>query len=156
MRKFFDNLVERTCFVLVIALAVIVFVQVFNRYVLKTPLAWSEELAMLIFQWVTFLGAAIGVRRMSHFGIDLLVERLSEKARRRIEILIPIFIGIVAITMITEGYKVFDLTRRQYYTTMDFSRAWAYAAIPVSGALMILYLVEVWIRSGKKRKEGKS
>ena len=156
MKKFFDALVERTCFVLVIALVVIVFVQVFNRYVLKTPLAWSEELAMLVFQWVTFLGAAIGVKRMSHFGIDLLVERLSEKARHRIEMLIPIFIAIVAVTMITEGYKLFDLTRRQYYTTMDFSRAWAYAAIPISGFLMIIYLVEGRIRSWKQKKEGKS
>jgi TRAP-type C4-dicarboxylate transport system permease small subunit len=93
---------------------------------------------------------------MSHFGIDLLVERFSEKARHRIEMLIPIFIGIVAVTMVTEGYKVFDLTRRQFYTTMDFSRAWAYAAIPVSGVLMIIYLVEGRIRSWKEKKEERS
>jgi TRAP-type C4-dicarboxylate transport system permease small subunit len=61
VKKFFGNIVEVTAATLVVALAIIVFLQVFNRFVLKTPLAWSEELAMLLFQWVSFLGAAIGV-----------------------------------------------------------------------------------------------
>ena len=74
---------------MVVALAVVVFLQVFNRFVLKAPLAWSEDLAMLLFQWVAFLGAAIGVRRMRHFGIELVVKKLPEKVHRRIELIIP-------------------------------------------------------------------
>jgi TRAP-type C4-dicarboxylate transport system permease small subunit len=70
MKKFLSNIAEWIAAILVVALAVVVFVQVFNRYVLKTPLAWSEDLAMLLFQWVAFLGAAIGVKRMRHFGIE--------------------------------------------------------------------------------------
>ena len=69
MKRFFSNIVEWIAAVMVVALAVIVFLQVFNRFVLKAPLAWSEDLAMLLFQWVAFLGAAIGVKRMRHFGI---------------------------------------------------------------------------------------
>ncbi len=153
MSKFLKNSVEHLCFILVIVLAAVVFFQVFNRFILKAPLAWTEELAMLLFQWVVFLGAAIGVKRMSHFGIDLLVEKFSEKTRRRMEIIIPLSIAVIALTLIIEGFKLLKLTQFQGYTTMPFSHAWATAAMPISGLLMILYLIRNQIKAWKK-KEG--
>ena len=152
MKKLLGRIVEDVCFVLVIALAVVVFIQVFNRFILKAPMAWSEELAMLLFQWVVFLGAAVGVKRMSHFGIDLLVEKLSDKTRRRIEVIIPLSIGAIALTLITEGIQLLKLTQYQGYTTMPFSHAWATAAMPVSGVLMILYLIQNQVKDWRKRE----
>jgi TRAP-type C4-dicarboxylate transport system permease small subunit len=154
VRKFFSNIVEWVAASLVVALAVIVFLQVFNRFVLKTPLAWSEDLAMLLFQWVSFLGAAIGVKRMRHFGIELVVRKLSEKARRRVELLVPLIIGIVAITMITEGMKLIDVNRSRIYSTMDLSYVWAFLAIPVSGCLILLYLVWHEVRRWRGGEKG--
>src|SRR5512137_1402597 len=116
---------------MVVALAVIVFLQVFNRFVLKAPLAWSEDLAMLLFQWVAFLGAAVGVKRIRHFGIELVVKRMSARARRGIELLVPFIMGVVAVTLITEGYTLIQLNRNRTYSSMDLSYIWAYLPIPV-------------------------
>ena len=154
MKKFLNRFVEDVCFFLVILLATVVFFQVFNRFILKAPLAWTEELAMLLFQWVVFLGAAVGVKRMSHFGIDLLVEKLHEKARRRVEIITPLSIAAIALTLIIEGIQLLKLTQFQGYTTMPFSHAWATAAMPVSGVLMILYLVRHQVKERREKKGG--
>jgi TRAP-type C4-dicarboxylate transport system permease small subunit len=149
VRKFFSNIVEWIAAVMVVALAVVVFLQVFNRFVLKAPLAWSEDLAMLLFQWVAFLGAAIGVRRMRHFGIELVVKKLPEKVHRRIELIIPVIMGIVALNMITEGIKLIGFNKNRVYSSMNLTYTWTYLAIPVSGCLMILYLV--WHEVGRWR-----
>jgi TRAP-type C4-dicarboxylate transport system permease small subunit len=154
MKKFFGNIVEGTAAALVVALAIVVFLQVFNRFVLKTPLAWSEELAMLLFQWVAFLGAAIGVKRWRHFGIELVVKLLPEKTRHRIELLIPLIMGVVALMMITEGIKLLSFNKNRFYSTMNLSYIWPYLAIPVSGCLMILYLIWQEVQRWKKSKEG--
>jgi len=154
MKKFLNRFVEDVCFFLVILLATVVFFQVFNRFILKAPLAWTEELAMLLFQWVVFLGAAVGVKRMSHFGIDLFVEKLPEKARRRVEIITPLSIAAIALTLIIEGIQLLKLTQFQGYTTMPFSHAWATAAMPVSGVLMILYLVRHQVKERREKKGG--
>jgi TRAP-type C4-dicarboxylate transport system permease small subunit len=127
---------------LVVALAIVVFLQVFNRFVLKAPLAWSEDLAMLLFQWVAFLGAAVGVKRVRHFGIELVVKRMSVGARHWIEILVPFIMGIVAVTMITEGYTLIQLNRNRIYSSMDLSYIFAYLPIPISGVLMIVFLIQ--------------
>jgi len=154
MKKLFGNIVDWTAAVMVVALAIIVFVQVFNRFVLKAPLAWSEDLAMLLFQWVTFLGAAIGVKRMRHFGIELIVKQLPGKIHRVIEILVPLIMGVVALTMITEGIKLIGFNKNRIYASMNLTYTWAYLAIPVSGGLMILHLVWYEIRQWKKKEEG--
>ncbi len=154
VKKLLSNVVEWTAAVMVVALAIIVFVQVFNRFVLKAPLAWSEDLAMLLFQWVTFLGAAIGVKRMRHFGIELVVKRLPEKAHRVIELLVPLIMGVVALTMITEGVKLIGFNKNRIYASMNLTYTWAYLAIPVSGGLMVLYLVWYEIHQWRKKGEG--
>lgn len=154
MKKFFGNIVEGTAAILVVALAVIVFLQVFNRFVLKTPLAWSEELAMLLFQWVSFLGAAIGVKRWRHFGIELVVKMLPERMRRGVELIVPIIVGMVALIMITEGIALLSFNRNRFYSSMDLSYVWPYLAIPVSGCLMIFYLIGQEIQRWKKKEGG--
>jgi TRAP-type C4-dicarboxylate transport system permease small subunit len=154
MKRFFSNIVEWIAAVMVVALAVIVFLQVFNRFVLKAPLAWSEDLAMLLFQWVAFLGAAIGVKRMRHFGIELVVKKLPERIHLKIERIIPIFIGVVALTMITEGIQLIGFNKNRIYSSMDLSYIWAYLPIPVSGCLMILYLVWHEVHRWKAKQEG--
>lgn len=154
MKKFLSNIVEWIAAILVVALAVVVFVQVFNRYVLKTPLAWSEDLAMLLFQWVAFLGAAIGVKRMRHFGIELVVKQMPERIRHRIELLVPISIGIVALIMITEGIDLLSFNRYRIYSSMDLPYIWAYVPIPVSGCLIIFYLILHEVHRWKNREEG--
>ncbi len=141
MKRFLGNIVEWASMAFVVALAVVVFLQVFNRFVLKAPLAWSEDLAMLLFQWVVFLGAAVGVRRLRHFGIDLMVKKLPARMHRTIDLIVPFIVGIVALTMITEGLHLLTFNRARIYATMDLSYLWAYLPIPVSGCLMILYLI---------------
>jgi len=155
MKRFLGNIVEWASMGFVVALAVVVFLQVFNRFVLKAPLAWSEDLAMLLFQWVVFLGAAIGVRRLRHFGIDLVVKKLPARMRRTLDLIVPFIVGIVALTMITEGLHLLTFNRARIYATMNLSYLWAYLPIPVSGCLMILYLilqeVQRWKEQGSHR-----
>lgn len=145
MKKLVDRLIEAVSAVMVVALAVIVFVQVFNRFVLQTPLAWSEDLAMLLFQWVVFLGAALGVSRMRHFGIELLVRQLPERMRHRVELLTPMVMAIVAAVMIIQGWAIMGINRNRTFSTMDLSYTWAFLPIPLSGVLILFYLIQVEI-----------
>jgi TRAP-type C4-dicarboxylate transport system permease small subunit len=143
--------------ILVVSLAVIVFLQVFNRFILKAPLAWSEDLAMLLFQWVAFLGAAVGVKRTRHFGIELVVKRMSAETRYWIEIAFtPLVVGVVAVVMIVQGYNLLQFNYNRIYSSMDLSYIWAYLPIPISGILILIFLIQQEIQrlKGRKAKRG--
>lgn len=146
MNRLLDRLIEAACAITVVALTVIVSLQVFNRFVLKTPLAWSEDLAMLLFQWVVFLGAALGVKRVRHFGIELVVRRFPERVRHRVELLTPAVMAIVALVMIVQGWTLLTFNRTRTFPTMDLTYTWAFLPIPLAGVLILIYLVQLEIR----------
>ena len=152
LKKAFDNLIEGVCAILMVALAVVVFIQVFNRFVLQTPLAWSEDLAMLLYQWVVFVGAALGVKRLRHFGIELAVRQFPERLRHRVELLTPIVMAVVAVVMIIQGWAILGLNRNRIYSTMDLSYTWAFLPIPLSGVLIIVYLIQIEVERWRHAK----
>ena len=64
------------------ALAAIVFLQFFTRYVLNDSVAWTEEIARYGLIWVTFIGAVMVTRRNSHIAVALLPNLLPAWAGR--------------------------------------------------------------------------
>jgi TRAP-type transport system small permease protein len=48
----------------------------------------------------------------------------------------------LALLLIVEGWKLARFAAPQMSTVLDISRFWFYLAIPVGGALMLLYLPE--------------
>src|SRR5262245_13306058 len=54
------------------ALAFIVFLQFFTRYVLNDSLAWTEEIARYGLMWVVFIGGIMVTRRNTHIAVELL------------------------------------------------------------------------------------
>ena len=63
-------------------LAVVVFYQVFTRYVLNDAAGWTEEIARYLLIAVTFLGGAMAVRRSTHIQVDFVYRFLPRAAGR--------------------------------------------------------------------------
>ena len=59
------------------AMVVLVFGNVFMRYVFNSGFTISEELSRWLFVWMTFLGAVVALRENGHLGTDFLVGRLN-------------------------------------------------------------------------------
>src|SRR6187399_2955103 len=59
-------------FVLFWALAFIVFLQFFTRYILNDSLSWTEEIARYGLMWLAFIGGAVVTRKKAHIAVELL------------------------------------------------------------------------------------
>ena len=69
-------------------LAVVVFYQVFTRYVLNDAAGWTEEIARYLLIAVTFLGGAMAVRRNTHIQVDFVYRFLPRAAGRVLSLLV--------------------------------------------------------------------
>jgi tripartite ATP-independent transporter DctM subunit len=54
---------------------------VVSRYVFRSPLTWSDELASILFLWLAMLGAVIALRRGEHMRLTAIVNRLPQRWR---------------------------------------------------------------------------
>ena len=57
------TLIESVAAALVLAEIVVLFAGVMARYVFHAPLVWSDELASILFLWLSMLGAVLALRR---------------------------------------------------------------------------------------------
>lgn len=145
LHRAFGNLVEGILLAMMVVLCVDVFLGVFSRYVLVRTFTWYDEVARLLFVWIVFLGAAVGVKRSAHFRLHLVVDRFPPTLQRA-----TVIFGILAVMgfgwiLIQQGWKLVELGRFQQTPVMGLSKQYVYASVPVGGALIILYsLLHLW------------
>jgi len=133
--------VEWVCLVLMAVLSADLMLGVFSRYVLASTFTWYDEIARACFVWVVFLGAAVGVKRGAHFRLHLLVDRFSPRLRLGAAVFGWLVVIAFSLALLQQGWAFAELGWAQQMPVMGISKAWIYAAMPVGGALMILYSV---------------
>ena len=78
--------------VLFVAIIVLTITQVFCRFVLDSPLVWSEELSRLLFVWMTMFGAPVLTYQRAHLAIPELARSLPEKAQGWLDLLLSLIV----------------------------------------------------------------
>ncbi|MDH7483560.1 MAG: TRAP transporter small permease [Spirochaetales bacterium] len=63
-------------------MAVIAFINVINRYFFKQSFAFTEEITVSLFVWITLLGISIAFRRGSNLKMTNLFDKFGPQAKR--------------------------------------------------------------------------
>jgi len=134
-------IVERVLIALSALIAVVVFLQVVFRYLLRQPLFWSEELPRYLLIWMSFLAAALAQKSEAHINITLALAPLPPAWRRAVRILTNlIFLAFLAV-LVYSGALVVGITASHRSTALQIPMAAVYLALPVGAVLMSIYLV---------------
>jgi TRAP-type transport system small permease protein len=127
---------------LLAAMVILIGSQVAARYLVGMPLYWSEELARHLMIWLFFLGAVIALRRGAHLSIDLLPESLPPPAALVMRGLVLVILGTFLAMMTWFGWDLAQRTMVQRASALHYPMGYVYAALPVSGFLMLLVTLE--------------
>lgn len=142
----FGFALESVAGALLAGVVVVSVLQVFCRYFLNQALAWPDEVGRFLFVWLTWLGAAAGLRRGVHVRLTVLVDRFTAGARRSAEL------GVTALVMALLGAllygtpAVLGATGSTTFTALPFSTVYQYWAAPVGCVIMLAYLVRDLVR----------
>ena len=140
-----SQIVEGLLLVMMVVLCFDVFLGVFSRYVMARTFTWYDEIARLLFVWIVFLGAAVGVRRSAHFRLHLVLDRFPPGIRRVAHVVGVLVLMGFGLLMIQQGWKLVELGQFQRTPVMGLSKRYVYASVPAGGALIILYsLPHLW------------
>jgi TRAP-type C4-dicarboxylate transport system permease small subunit len=138
-------IIDWICLGLMSVLVVDVFLGVFSRYVLHATFQWYYEVARLCFVWMVFLGAATAVRRGAHFRLHLLIDRFGPRLRHVTDLVVALLVLVFGSILVAGGVAMYPVARRQVTDSLELSMLWFYGALPIGGALMILFsLPQLW------------
>jgi TRAP-type C4-dicarboxylate transport system permease small subunit len=129
------------------ALAVVLFATLFGvvlaqigfRYLLGSPLVWSEELARYIFVWVCFLGWLMALARNDHIVITMVRDRLGAAGRTAVLVLAEVASIVLVAVLLWQGWALAVRNLTVTTVTLPFPFAVVYAIVPVAAAVIILF-----------------
>ena len=131
---------------LLVAVAVVVLLQVLMRYLFAYPNPWSEEVSRFCFIWLSLLGASLAVEHRAHFRFDQVTGKLAPRTKRAVETGARAVVLIFALLLVGTGIALMDLTMAERSPALNLPVALVYAAVPVSGALMVIHMLAGWVR----------
>ena len=114
----------------------------FTRFVLRHPSSFTEELARFLLIWVGLLGASYASGKKLHLAIEVLVDRLGEKARAGAEVIIQSLVFLFAfLVMVIGGIRLVTITLAlsQISAALRIKLGYVYLVIPLSGLLIMYY-----------------
>ena len=153
MYKLLDRIEKALDAVLVfmmIVMAGAVVLQVTSRYVFNNPTSWSEELARYLFVWITFLGAAVVIRKRRHVDVTVLTDRLPPGAAKVVYLVSDVAVLFMLGALTWAGAGLAIMAHRQLSAAMDLPMSLAYSAMPVGTGLMFVFLVATMIWEWKE------
>ena len=157
MKRILDVVMEGLKKILVVLLSVftvIVMMQVIARYVLNSPLTWSEQVARYLFIWMIMLGTSLAFRMKIHIAFDMVLNRFPPLLKRIVQF------GNVALVAIFSCYwfvKSMDLVMRSTRTIaagIEIPMNFIYVAQPVGAALLFLVCLESLLDSVRDFRPG--
>lgn len=149
--------VEGITVLLLLILVGLVSAQVFMRYVMHSPLTWSEEAARITFVWLTFIGAGLAFQRRENLRIQILPDALPLKPRLWLRLAMYLvevaFMGLVL-------YQSVPLLQRLYPAhtpALEWSQDAFYGGVAGGGLVIFGYaLVGIKDTIAAIRQEGRN
>lgn len=161
MKKLYDKFCkfeEWAALILLAGITVLVFIAALMR-TFKMPLNWAQDVALVAFAWLIFLGSDIAIRGPGLIGVDLFVRKLPPVIQKGLDILFKVIIIAFLGVLVVYGFQMTVTGWTRQITTLHISYSWVTMAVPVGSLLMIIStmirLVErIKTPAGKKAEGG--
>ncbi|MGQ2999470.1 TRAP transporter large permease [Variovorax sp.] len=134
--RWLGGTVESLAALLVLAEIVVLFAGVTARYAFHAPLVWSDELASILFLWLSMLGAVVALRRGEHMRMTAFVARLRPDTRALFDTF-AITASVAFLALV--AWPAIDYAHEESFVVtpaLEISNAWRASAIPAGIALM--------------------
>ncbi|WP_126428756.1 TRAP transporter small permease [Brevibacillus marinus] len=131
------------------------------RYLLKLPIVGTQEIALFLLAWITFLGASLSIKHHSMVAVTIVLEKLGKFAKAA-QVLIQIVIFLFSLLFLLYGYQwVTSPHVLQIKTSALQLPAWIpYSIVPVSMMITMIFALHNIIRifsgnaaAGKREEE---
>ena len=138
-------------------IAVLVFWSAIARTV-GMPVNWAQDISLLAFAWLTFIGSDIIIKNGSLIRIDMLVNKFPKAIRKALMLIFDVLMLLFLLVLIIYGFILVSQSWNRTFNTMKLSYAWCTLAVPAGSLLMLFSVIEKFMGDIKQsvKEWGKS
>jgi len=140
-----DMILGATIFIIIMFL---LSIQVISRYFFNHSLTWTEELSIILFLWMTYLGISSAVTYRKHLRIDALIDVVPFKVKKVLLIISDIIFIIFNTYIIFPFINIISGIGSASSPILNIPKNISYIAIPlmlsISSIKIIYDIYRLW------------
>lgn len=153
-KKFVVNIDQYLSAILFIVIMALLFLQVVSRYVFGHSFTWTEELSVLLFVWMTYLGVSSAVTYRKNLRIDALLDVVPFSVKKFLLILSDVIFIAFNIYLIFPFVELIGSIGSSKTPILGIPKAITYWLIPVILAFTSVKLVfDIFKLTRESKKE---
>lgn len=130
---------------LFLTLFIVFVIQVTARFGLNKPLAWTDELAVILYVWIILWAAAFVVPEREHVAFDLLWNSAGRRARRAMQIMGNLLVGGLALCGIPATWDYVYFMKREGTPVLGLPFMWVFLPfVFLLVALVVRSTMAIW------------
>lgn len=119
------------------------------RYVLNSPLNWSDEVAIFSLVWTTFIGGSMGIKRQQSAAVTIFMDMLKGRLRR---FFVTIGLGIVVIFSVYFVWISFSWISSpsisiQKSGSLQIPMIYPYLSVPIGMLFILIHSIDIFLQS---------
>ena len=127
---------------LFLTLFIVFVIQVTARFGFNKPLAWTDELAVILYVWIILWAAAFVVPEREHVAFDLLWNSVGQRARQLMQIVGNLAVGGLALCGIPASWDYVHFMNREGTPVLGVPFMWVF--LPFVFLLAALVIRSAW------------
>ena len=127
---------------LFITLFLVFIIQITARFGFNKPMAWTDELVVVLYVWVILWSAAFIVPEREHVAFDLIWNSVGKPARRVMKIMGNLMIGGLCLWAIPATWDYVSFMAREGTPVLGISFRWVF--MPFVFLFVMLALRSAW------------
>jgi TRAP-type C4-dicarboxylate transport system permease small subunit len=139
-------------------LVVTMAVEVLRREIFAYSSIWGEEIVRYSFIYLAWIGAASAVKERAHIRIDVILHYLGARAKALVYIFGDLVMFGVALIALWYSFETVMVSAKFGSVShgLRVSMVWFLMAVPLGFGLMILRLVQSFLRDLRSLRDGTS
>jgi len=137
---------RQLAWLLVALMTFVVLMQVFYRYVLSNPLAWTEELAIFAMIWMTFLVVPIAYRNGENVAIEIIRDLFKGRGQALIQLVLNLLVLLLLVVLLRQSILYVGRGMGSTIASLGIRAGWLYMIMPIGVAGMITVGLEIILK----------
>ncbi len=155
--KALDRNAERwALLVFYVMLVATMAIEVLRREIFAYSSIWGEEIVRYSFIYLAWIGAAAAVKERGHIRIDVLLHYLGRRAKTLVYIFGDLVMFAIAVIALYSSFETVMVSAKfgSVSQGLRVSMVWFLMAVPIGFSLMILRLIQSFIRDIRSLRDG--
>lgn len=136
---------------LLVTLLVALTTQIVSRYVLTTPMVWTEEISRYLFIWLVLIGSAYVSAGNNHLALTVLTDRLNSRVFDVWMRCVALIVGVTSAVIAYQGISFVESTIPLASPGSGLSVAVVYLASIVGFGLITVHSLDLIIFGPRNR-----